>query len=133
MIELDNRIGIGQIAVIDIEGQIIEIDLSMDKAIKEGLNMVRTIEKETLGKEIIKEHRIIEDKPLEKDYRGNHGNSNFDKGRSRSRERQLLGNLRRNIEVALGQDQFQEQVPIETELDALSVGNMIILQRIVQM
>ena len=36
------------------------------------------------------------------------------------------------IEELLNQDQVQEQVPIGTELDASSVGNMIILLRIVQ-
>ena len=36
-------------------------------------------------------------------------------------------------EVVLGQDQVTEQVPIETELDASGVGNMIILLRIVQL
>ena len=35
------------------------------------------------------------------------------------------------IEVAVGQDQVLEQVPIEIELDASSVGNMITLPKIV--
>ena len=48
-----------------IENQIIEIDLSMDKTIEKGLNMVKIIEEEILGKEIIEEHKIIEDKCLE--------------------------------------------------------------------
>ena len=37
------------------------------------------------------------------------------------------------IQVVLGQEQVLEQVPTETELDASSVGNMIILLRSVQM
>ena len=40
--------------------------------------------------------------------------------------------LGRMIEGALDQDLVLEQVPIETELDASSVGYMIILLRIVQ-
>ena len=42
----------------------------------------------------------------------------------------ILGGM---TEVVLGQDQVPEQVPIETELDASSVGNMMILLRNVQM
>ena len=54
-------------------------------------------------------------------------------GTSRSRDSQLSGSLGGMTEVTLGQDQFPEQVPIETELDASGIGNMTILLRIVQM
>ena len=37
------------------------------------------------------------------------------------------------IEVVVGEDQVQEPVPIEIELDAINVGNMIILLRTVQL
>ena len=36
------------------------------------------------------------------------------------------------IEALVGLDQVQEPVPIEIELDAINVGNMIILLRTVQ-
>ena len=41
MIEVGKGIGTDQVAVIDIEDQIIEIYLSMDKTIYRGLNMVK--------------------------------------------------------------------------------------------
>ena len=119
--------------MIGIEGRIIEMDLSMDKAIEKGLNMVRIIEEEILGEETIEEHKIIENKPLE----GNIEVSmemviliGVEAGQEIDNVQIILGGM---IEVALGKDQVLEQVLIETELDASSVGNMIILLRIVQM
>ena len=53
-------------------------------------------------------------------------------GRSRSRDRQLSGNFKRNDRVVLSHDQVPKQVPIETEIDTSSVGNIIISLRIVQ-
>ena len=61
-----------------------------------------------------------------------HRNNNFDRGRSRSKMDNFQIIVGGMIDVALGKVQVQEQVPIMTELDASSVGNMIILLRIVQ-
>ena len=58
-------ISLDQVVVIDIEDWIIERDISMDKNIEKGHNMVGIIEEETLGEEIIKQHKITAVKPLE--------------------------------------------------------------------
>ena len=65
MTEVGNGIEFDQEEVIDIEDQIIEIDLSMDKTIGKGLNMFIIIAEESLGDKTIEEHKIIEDKLLE--------------------------------------------------------------------
>ena len=65
-------------------------------------------------------------------YRSNNRNDNFGRGRSRSRGKNIQAILAQMIEVVVGQDQVQEPVLTETELDVLSVGNMIILLEAVQ-
>ena len=66
MIEVSIGIGIDKVVVIGVEDQI--IDLSMDKTIEKGLNMVRIIEEETSVREdTIEKHKSIEDKCLEED------------------------------------------------------------------
>ena len=65
-------------------------------------------------------------------YRGSLRNDNFGRGRSRSRDRQFSSILGGMIEAVVDQDQVLEQVPIEIELDVSSVGNTIILLKIVQ-
>ena len=65
MTEVGNRKGLDWIVVIDIEDQIIEIALSMDKTMQKGLNTVRIIEEEIIGKQTIEENKIIEENLLE--------------------------------------------------------------------
>ena len=62
-------------------------------------------------------------------YRGNLRNDTFGRGRGRTREKHnvTLGEM---IEAGVDRDQAQEQVPIEIGLYALSVGSMIICQKL---
>ena len=93
MIKIDIKVGLDQTVVI---GEChIEVEVSMDKITEEGHNMIKIIEV-ILGKEILEECKIIEDKKVRVGYRGNFKNNNFGRGRSRSRERQYSGNCRRN-------------------------------------
>ena len=85
-----------QEVVIGIEDRIIQIDLSMEKSIEKGLNMFRIIEEETLRREKLKGAQNYRRPTFRREYRANHRNSNFDRGRSRSRDRKLSGNFRRN-------------------------------------
>ena len=71
-------------------------------------------------------------KNLRGGYRRNSRNDNFGRGRSRSRDRLQVILEGMTEVVSVSQDQVQEPVLIETELDSSSVGNMIILLKIVQ-
>ena len=53
MIEIGNEKGLDWAVRIDIEDQIIDIDLNMDKIIEKCLNMIRIIKEEILGEETI--------------------------------------------------------------------------------
>ena len=132
MIEVGNEIGSDWVVVIDIEDEIIEIELSMEKTIQKGVNMVWIIEEETLGEQTIEENRIIEDKPLEEDIEGTTrivSLIGIETGQEIDTFQIILGGI---IAGVIGQDQGLKQVPREPELDALRVGNMIILLRFVQ-
>ena len=86
---------------------------------------------ETLGEETLEELKIIENKPSEED-RGNDRNSHLigvEAGQEVDNFQVILGGM---TEAILGKDHVQEEVPIETKLDISSVGNMIILLRIVE-
>ena len=76
--------------------------------------------------ETTQEHKIIEDKPSEEDIEETTGIViliGIEAGQEIDNFQVILGGM---TEVVLGQDLVYEQVPIETELDASSVGNMII-------
>ena len=79
-----------------------------------------------MGEEAIEKHKIIDEKPLEEDIEETKGIAiliGVEAGQEIDSFHIILEEM---IEVALGQDQVQEQVPIETEKDASSEGNMII-------
>ena len=108
MVEAGNGIGLDQVAVIGIEDQIIEIDLSMDTTMQKGLNMVRIIMEETLGEETIEDHKIIEDQPLEGNIEEMMGIViliGVETGLEIDNFQVILGGM---IEVALCQDQVVE-------------------------
>ena len=89
--------------------------------------MVRIIGDKLLGEETLEEHKIIEGKHLEGNIEVTMGMVTLrgvEAGQEIDNILVILGGM---IEVALCDDQAQVQVPIETELDASSVGNMIIL------
>ena len=91
------------------------------------------IKEDILGEETIDEHGITEDRLLEGNIEVTMGIViliRVEAGQEIENFQVILGWM---IEVALGQDQVLEQVPIETELDVSSVRNTIILLRIFQM
>ena len=118
------KVNIGEI--LEIEEHQVEIEVSLDKILEDDCIMVITIE--MIIEEIISEIcKIIEVKILEVDTEGimemlileevgvGLGTDNI----------QLI--LEGMIEVVVALDQVQELVLIEIELDAINVGNMIIL------
>ena len=58
-------------------------------------------------------------------------NDNFERGRSRSRDRQFSETSGEMIQVIVGLGQVWKPVQIEIGLDAVSAWNMIILQKTV--
>ena len=72
-----------------------EVELSKDRIIEEGHNMLIIIQM-TLGEEILEEHEITEIKILEVNIEVIIEMTTLEEGRSRSREKQYLGNFRRN-------------------------------------
>ena len=125
------KIDIGQIP--EIEGHHIQVDISMDKIIEEDCFISITIEMIT-EERILEIHKIIEVKLLEVDIEGiiemiileevgvDLGADNI----------QIISEGMIKV-VVVGLDQVLEPVLIEIELDAISVGNTIILQRTVQL
>ena len=91
--------------IMDIVECHLEVELSMDKVIEEGGNMLTIIET-ILGKEILVEHKMVRGKNFRGRYRGNYRNENFGRGRSRSRERQYSSSLDGMMEtVVVDEDQ----------------------------
>ena len=128
-IRIDTRIGIDQTVVI--RECHVEVEPSVEKIIEEGHSMIK-IREVTLGKEILEEYQIIEVKILGVDIEVTLGMTVLEEvavGLEKDSIQVMLGGM---IEVTVDQDQIQEQVPIEIELDALSVGSMITLPNTVQ-
>ena len=85
----------------------IEVEVSMDKAIEEDhITVIITA--------ILEKDKIMEDKIIEVDKEG------------------IIDAIILE-EVGVGLDQVQELAPTEIELDAIIVGNMVILLRTVQL
>ena len=95
MTKVDIKVDINQTMEIDTVDCHIEVDLSTDKFIEKGLSMFKIME-EILGEEILEKHITIEVKISEENIEVVSETSNLDRGRSRSREGQFLGNFRRN-------------------------------------
>ena len=86
----------------------------------------------TLEETILEKHKITEVKLLEVEIGGIIKMTMLEEvevGLGTDNIQVILAEM---IEVVVGQDQVQEPVVIETELDALSEGNMIILLKTVQ-
>ena len=108
----------------------IEEEVSMHKSIEEGHRMINIIEV-ILGKDILEGCKIIEVKILEVDIEVTLEMTTLvevEVGLEKDSTQVTSEEMR---EVAIGQDQDQEQVLKEIGLDALSVGNTIILPKIV--
>ena len=122
MIKIDIKIGIDQ--TVEIGECHIEVELSMDKTIEEGHSMIKIIEV-ILGEEISEEHKIIEARILEVDIEVTLEMTTLEEVEvdlEKDNTQITLGEMR---EAVVNLDQVQEQVLIEIELDALSVGSMI--------
>ena len=109
----------------------LEVELSMDRIIEEGHNMLTIIEM-TLGEEILEECRIIEVKILEVDIEVTIEMKNLEEVELDLGKDNIQVILEGMIEaVVVDQDQVQEPVLIEIGLDVLNVGNIIILLKTV--
>ena len=104
------KVGIGQIVETreTSTGKILEVDWDMNK----------TIEVEIL-EEMQAHIRILEDRIVEESTGKDHFSETLITG-------EMIG-----VQVIVGLDQDWEQVPIETELGVINVGNMITSQRTV--
>ena len=115
----------------EIEGLHSEVEVIMDRSIGEYHNISIIIEM-TIGETILERHKIIEVKTLDVDIEiiiiEMTTLEEVEVGLRKNNNQVILAEI---IEVIAGQDQVQEPVLIETELDVLSVGNMIILQKTV--
>ena len=127
IIKIDIKVGTEQTVVI---GEChIEVQLSMDKSTEEGCSMMQIIEV-ILGKEILEEYKIREVRILEMDIEITLGMiilEEVEVGIERDVIQVILGEM---IEAAEDWDQDQEQVPIEIESVALSVGGWSVYQRL---
>ena len=112
--------------IVEIEGHHSEVDVRMNRNIGEDHNLSIVIEM-TLREKILKKCEIIEVKILEVDIEVIIDTTTL--------EEVEVGQGKDNIQaiftemikvVVVGQDQDQELALTETELDTLSVGNMII-------
>ena len=82
---------------------------------------------------ILERHKITEVRISEVDTEGNYRNDNLEEVGAGLETDNIQIISEEMTEVVVGQDQVQEPVIIETELDVVSVRNMIILLRIVQL
>ena len=88
----------------------------------------------TLGETILEIHKITQVKSLEVDMEGIIETiilEEIEEGLGTNNIQLILAEMTEVVVVGL--DQVQDSVLIETELDALSVGNMIILLRTTQL
>ena len=128
MIKEITKIDIHQI--VEIGEHHIEVKVSMDKIIEEDHVMLIIIE--TIIEEVIpKIHKITEVKILEVDTEGIIEMIILEEVGVGLETDNIQVILKGMIEVVVGLDQDQELTLIEIELDAISVGNMIILLRTV--
>ena len=109
-----------------------EVEVSTDRIIGEDHDV--SIIMEMTSEETITEMQNYRGQNFRGGYRNNNNrNNSFGRGRSRSRTDNIHVILAEMIEVVVVDlDQVQEPLLTETELDALSVGNMIILLKSVQ-
>ena len=130
MIRLIIKIGIDGIT--EIEGHHQRYEVSMDRII-EGDHIMSIIIEMILGETILETCKIIDIRILEVDIEGIIEMVTLEEVDVGLRKDSIQVILVEMAEVVIiGQDQVQEPVLTETELDALSVGNMIILLKPVQ-
>ena len=128
VIKIDIKVGIDKTAVI---GECdIEVEVSRDKITDEGHNMSKIIEG-ILGKDILEEHRIIEVRILGVDVEVILGMIILEEVEVGLEKDSIQVTLEEMIKASVDWDQVQEQVLIEIESDALSIGSMIILPKTV--
>ena len=129
MIKIDIKIGTDETVVI---GEChIEVELSMDKIFKGRLQYDQNYRGD-YRKGNVGGMRNYRGQNFRGGYRGNFRNNNLEKvevGLEKDSTQVTIGEI---IEVVEDQNQVQEQVPIEIELDALSVGSMMILPKTIQ-
>ena len=126
MIKEINRIDIG--LILEIGEHCIEVEVNVNKTIGEDcITLINT--EMTLDKTILEKHEIIQNKIIEMDMEGNIEIiilEGVEVGLGIDSTQIILEGM---IKAIVGLDQVQELAPIEIELDAVSVGNMIILLR----
>ena len=127
MIRVIIKIGIDQIA--EAEGHHSVVEVSMDRIIGEDHAMSIIIEM-ILGETILEKCKITEVKILAMDIEGIIEMTTLEEVEVGPGKEKFSRN--EVVEVEVGHDQVQEPVLIETELHALSVGNMIISLKTVQ-
>ena len=130
MIREITKIGIGQIA--EIEGHHTELEVSMNKVIEKDCVMSIIIEM-TIEETNIEICKIIEVKILEVDTEEIIETIILEEVGVGLETDNIQIISEGMIEVVVGLEQVQEPVLIEIELDAISVGNMIISLRTVQL
>ena len=123
------KIDIDQIG--EIERHHLEVEVNMDRII--GKDHLMSLITEITLEDNFRDMQNDRGQNFRGRYRRNYRNDNFGRGRNRSREGNIQVILAGMMEVVVvGQDQVQELVLIETGLDALNVGNMIISLKTVQ-
>ena len=125
MIRVIIKIGIDQIA--ETEGHHSEVEVSMDRIIEEDHIMSIIIEM-TLEEIILEKCKIIDIKSLAVDIEGITEMTTLEEVEVGLGKDNIQVILEEMTEVVVGGDQVQELVLIETESDALSVGNIISLK-----
>ena len=114
----------------EIEGHHLEVEVNTNRIIGEHYSMSILIEM-TLGETTLEKCKIIELKILEVDIEIITEMTTSEEVRLEKGITQVI--LEEIIEAVADQDQAQEPVLIERELDTLSVGNMIILLKTIQL
>ena len=129
MIKANIKIDIDQI--VEIGECHLQVELSMDRIIEEGHNMLTIIEV-TLEEEILEECKIIEVKILEVDIEVTIEIKISEEGEVDLEKDSIQIILERIIKVVVDQDQVQEAVLIDIGLDVLNIGSMTSLLKTVQ-
>ena len=128
------KIDIGQI--VEIEEYHSVVEYNMDRVTETDQGIIRPVEvilEEEISEGICDQIRIIEIKIIQGDIEENIETRIIKEVEVGLGIDSIPIILEGMIEVMVGLDQVQELVPIEIELDAINVGNIIILLRTVQL
>ena len=128
MIKIIIRIDTDQI--VEIGECHLEVELSMDRIVEEGHNMLTIIEM-TLGEEILEECKTKEVQILEVDIEITIEMKTLEEAEVGLEKDNIQVILEWIIEAVVDQDQVWEPVLIEVGLGVLNVGSMIILLKTV--